>query len=102
MADDSPLSVTASIVGILTFVVALIAGVYARGIWLMSKMQSDLAIADACSSSREYLRQTAKLVSSNDDAESAYNIETLYVLEIDLVWTFARLLELSAVQRMRE
>jgi len=38
MADDSPLSIAANIIGILTFVVALIASVYARMVWLKSKI----------------------------------------------------------------
>ncbi|KAM5376881.1 hypothetical protein ACJZ2D_005225 [Fusarium nematophilum] len=105
MADDSPLSVTASVVGILTFVIALIAGVYARAIWLMSKIKSDLDIAETCSSLVERLRQTTRLEKSVFDAnpsEQDGEVIALYLQEIELAAVLIRVARQSPVRRMRE
>lgn len=39
MAEDSPLSIAANVVGLLTFVVAVIAGFYARALSLRARMR---------------------------------------------------------------
>jgi len=103
MADDSLLSITANIIGILTFAIALIAGFYARAVWLKSKFQSDLDISDACGSLDEYLLETAVLehyAFSNPIAQSC--MESIYTSEIHLIWIFTRLVRQSTVRRIKE
>ena len=104
MADDSPLSIAGNIIGILTFVVALIAGVYARMIWLKSKIQSDMDIVEACYSLLRYLAQTALLdkASKPGDCNFDKSLEELYSVEVQLAMEFTRLAKLSTVRRIRE
>jgi hypothetical protein len=68
MTQDSPLSITASVVGILTFVAAVVFGIYAHALWLRQEFQRLIAVDD------EILRTLQKFYQSLE--------ETLLVDEI--------------------
>ena len=65
MAQDSPLSISASIIGILTFAIAITAGFNARALWLKERVLSDREIADMANTVTFYIEDTVVLSIGN-------------------------------------
>lgn len=88
MADDSPLSIVANIIGITTFVLAIAAAVYARWLWLKSRMARPYdSIAEECQRVGYYISETRMLYEEVDFIPSPLLcrlIAEVYVCQIEL------------------
>lgn len=101
--EDSPLSITASITGILTFVAAILASVYIRYQTLKNGYMELATVLQSLSSSSEERRMVAKETgSSNDPAHATSQVrqimEELFQVEIAIFKSYlsVRQIELPA------
>ena len=104
MGQDSPLSMTSDILGILTFVVAVVVGFYARASWLRSKLQADMQFLDHLKAVYFILRDTALLESDKDlymSREGETHLRQLYARLLFLTEKMLRFSRLSITHRMR-
>src|SRR5438045_823626 len=109
MAQDSPLAVSASVIGILTFVVAVIVGSYARALWLKGKLQLAWDMAELAGTVAMNVQDTIQLalLLNNPSLRGFYDhsatnlLVDMYERELCLVVNLARLERQSAVQRIR-
>ena len=96
MAQDSPLSISASIIGILTFAIAITARFYARALWLKEQVLSDREIADMANTVAFYIEDTVILLCDYDNSKYArerISWQRLYEIEVYLVlWCQAKVL----------
>lgn len=104
MAEDSPLSMTANILAILTFVVALAVGFYARASWLRSKLQADMQFLDHLKAVYFILRDTSLLESDTDfysTREGEVHVRQLYARLFLLSEKMLQFSRLSIAKRVR-
>jgi hypothetical protein len=104
MAQDSPLSMTANILAILTFVVALAVGFFARASWLRNKLQADMQFLDHLKAVYFILRDTSLLESDKDfytTREGEIHVRQLYTRLFLLSEKMLQFSRLSIASRVR-
>lgn len=93
MADDSPLSIAANVIGILTFVVAVAAGLYARAMSLKTTLRHRNDIRMATIDTLEAFEETKALDQSSQKFKNN-DVEELYPSDLTLVEIYVDTFEL--------
>ncbi|KAH5561286.1 hypothetical protein HBI26_191830 [Parastagonospora nodorum] len=105
MADDSPLSIAANIIGIMTFVFAIAAAAYARWLWLKSRItQPYELIAQDYERVGHYIRETWILELQKDFTPSPHLDDLIRFVHLDLIMVvleMVKLTEYTASERIR-
>ncbi|KAH3992433.1 hypothetical protein HBH70_196540 [Parastagonospora nodorum] len=105
MADDSPLSIAANIIGIITFVLAIAAAAYARWLWLKSQITLPYElIAQDYERVGHYIRETGILEEQIDFTPSQHLedlIGDVHLHLIIVVLEMVKLTEYTASERIR-
>jgi hypothetical protein len=103
MADDSPLSIAANIIGIVTFVFGIAAAVYARWLWLKSRILLPYEMAEVYERVELNLADMSQLEHSMDftpGEDVQMLIQDVYVDQTQVVHEMARFNKRSLFKRM--
>jgi hypothetical protein len=101
---DSPLSITANVIGIVTFVLAIVAAIYARWLWLKSRLSLPQEQAELYSRLEVFIGEMAYFESFLPNQPSArlnQLIHQIYVDQILVVCAIIKFERTTSITRSR-
>jgi hypothetical protein len=101
---DSPLSITANVIGIVTFVLAIVAAIYARWLWLKSRLSLPQEQAELYSRLEVFIGEMAYFESFLPNQPSArlnQLIHQIYVDQILVVRAIIKFERTTSITRSR-